>query len=126
MPLATFYHHCLNKSLTWICPTCHLPSYLNNNLNSCRLTDENIYNFMALDYNSNDSDISVIGGSSFKPTPNTTSNLKCNNKNIKSILKNLKIMCINLDSLRSVDKRAELNCLVNHHNPHIYIYRSGI
>ena len=28
-------------------------------------------------------------------------------------------MCINCDSLRSVDKRAELSCLVNHHNPHI-------
>ena len=30
-------------------------------------------------------------------------------------------MCINCDSLRSVDKRAELNCLVNHHNPHIIL-----
>ena len=30
-------------------------------------------------------------------------------------------MCINCDSLRSVDKRAELNCLVNHHNLHIIL-----
>ena len=30
-------------------------------------------------------------------------------------------MCINCDSLRSVDKRAELNCLGNHHNPHIVL-----
>ena len=28
-------------------------------------------------------------------------------------------MCINCDSLRSVDKRAELYCLFNHHNLHI-------
>ena len=33
----------------------------------------------------------------------------------------LKFMCINCDSLRSVEKRAELNCLVNHHNPHIIL-----
>ena len=30
-------------------------------------------------------------------------------------------MCINCDSLRSIDKRAELKCLVNHHNPHIIL-----
>ena len=30
-------------------------------------------------------------------------------------------MCINCDSLRSVDKRAELNCLVIYHNPHIIL-----
>ena len=30
-------------------------------------------------------------------------------------------MCINCDSLRSVGKGAELNCLVNHHNPHIIL-----
>ena len=30
-------------------------------------------------------------------------------------------MCINCDGLRSIEKHAELNCLVNHHNPHIYI-----
>ena len=30
-------------------------------------------------------------------------------------------MSINCDSLRSVDKRAELNCLVNHHNRHIIL-----
>ena len=30
-------------------------------------------------------------------------------------------MCINCDSVRSVDKRAELNCLVNHHNPHVIL-----
>ena len=30
-------------------------------------------------------------------------------------------MCINCDSLRSVDKRAALNCLVNHHNLHIIL-----
>ena len=59
--------------------------------------------------------------SSFKPAPNATSTPKCNNKNITSISKKLKFMCINCDSLRSVDKRAELNCLVNHHNPHIIL-----
>ena len=30
-------------------------------------------------------------------------------------------MCINCDSLSSIDKRAELNCLVNHYNPHIIL-----
>ena len=30
-------------------------------------------------------------------------------------------MFINCDSLRSIDKRAELNCLVNIHNPHIIL-----
>ena len=30
-------------------------------------------------------------------------------------------MCINYDSLGRDDKRAELNCLVNHHNPHIIL-----
>ena len=29
-------------------------------------------------------------------------------------------MCINCDGLRNVDKRDELSCEVNHHNPHIY------
>ena len=51
-----------------------------------------------------------IRESSFKPAPNATSTPKCNNKNTKSISKKLKIMCINCNSLRSVDKRAELNC----------------
>ena len=85
MSLATFYHYCLTNSLTWICPTCHFPSFLNNGSNSCRLTDENIYNSMAFDYNSDDSDISVTRESSFKPAPNATSTPKYNNKNIKSI-----------------------------------------
>ena len=41
-------------------------------------------------------------------------------KNAMSISKYLRIMCLNAcDSLRSVDTRAELNCLVNHHNLHI-------
>ena len=39
--------------------------------------------------------------------------------------KNLKIMCINCYSLRSVDKHAELNCLVNHHNLHIILGRDS-
>ena len=30
-------------------------------------------------------------------------------------------MCINCDSLKSVDKRAELSCLVNHHYPNIIL-----
>ena len=76
---------------------------------------------MARDYNGDDSDTSMIRESYFKPAPNTTSTPKCNNKYIKSICKKLKFMCINYDSLRSVDKRAELNCLVNHHNPHIIL-----
>ena len=63
----------------------------------------------------------MIREGSFKPAPNATSTLKCNNKNIKSISKNLKIMCINCDSLRSIDKCVELNCLVDHHNPHIIL-----
>ena len=57
--------------------------------------------------------------SSFKLAQNATSTPTCKNINIKSISENLKIMCINYDSLRSIDKRAELNCLVNHHNSHI-------
>ena len=76
---------------------------------------------MARDYNGDDSDTSMIRESSFKPAPNSTSTPKCNNKNTKSISKKLKIMCINCNSLRSVDKRAELNCLVNHHNPHVIL-----
>ena len=80
-----------------------------------------IYNSLAHDYNSDDSDTSMIRESSFKPAPNPTPTPKCNNKNIKSISKRLKIMCINCDSLRSVDRHAELNCLVNHHNPHIIL-----
>ena len=44
---------------------------------------------------------------------------------MKSISKKLKIMCINCDSLRSVDKRAEQSCLVNHHNPHIILCRES-
>ena len=30
-------------------------------------------------------------------------------------------MCIYCDSIRNVDRHAELNCLVNHHNPHIIL-----
>ena len=30
-------------------------------------------------------------------------------------------MCINCDSLRSVEKHAELNCFVSHHNPHVIL-----
>ena len=30
-------------------------------------------------------------------------------------------MCINCDSLRSIDKCAELNCLANNHNSHIIL-----
>ena len=63
----------------------------------------------------------MIRESSFKPAQIATSTPRCNNKNIESILKYLKIMCINCDSLRSIDKRAELNCLVNHHIPHIVL-----
>ena len=118
MALATFDHYCLNKSLTWICPSCNCPSFLNNGPSFWRITDENIYNSLAHDYNS---DTSMIRESSFKPAPNATSTPKCNNKDIKSISKKLKSICINCDSLRSVDKRAELDCLVNHHNPHIIL-----
>ena len=60
---------------------------LNNGFISWRITDENIYNSMAHDYNSVDSDTSMIRESSFKPAPNATSTPKCNNKNIKYISK---------------------------------------
>ena len=127
--LATFdHHHGINKSLTWICPSCHFPSFLYNGFNSWHITDKNIYNSLAHYYNSDDSDTSMIREGSFKPAPNATSTPKYNNENLKFISKNLKIFCINCDSLRSVDKRAELNCLVNHHNPHIILgqeYRLG-
>ena len=119
MSLATFGHYCLNKRLTRICPSCNFPSFLNNGFNSCRYTDEKIYNSLPHDYNSDDSDTTMIRESSFKPAPNATTTPKCNNNNIKSVYKKLKIMYINCDSPRSVDKRTELNCLVNHHNPHI-------
>ena len=92
--------------------------------NSHHLTDKNIYNSLAHYYNSDDSDTSMIRESYFKPSPNATSTPKCNNKNIKSIFFKLKIICINCNSLRSVDKRAELNCLVSHHNPHIILGRN--
>ena len=74
-----------------------------------------------MDVDDDDSDTSMIWESSFKPAPNATSTPKCCNKNIKSISKRLKRMCINCDNLRSVEKRAELNCSVNHHNPHIIL-----
>ena len=80
MSLATFDHYCLNKSLTWICPSCNFPSFLNNGFNSWRITDENIYNSLAHDYNSDDSDTSMIRESSFKLAPNATSTPKCHNK----------------------------------------------
>ena len=121
MFLATLDHYCLNKSLTWICSSCNFPSFLNNGFNSWHITDKNIYNSLAHNYNSDDSDTSMIWESSFKPAPNATSTPKCCNKNIKSISKRLKSMCINCDNLRSVEKRAELNCSVNHHNPHIIL-----
>ena len=73
------------------------------------------------DYSSDDSDASMIRESSFKPAPNATSTLKCNHENIKFISEALKIMSINCDSLRSVGRRTELNCLVNHHNPYIIL-----
>ena len=85
MSLATFDHHCLNKSLTWICHSCHFPSFFNIGFNSCRLTDENIYNSLAHDYNSDDSETSMIREGSFKPAPNATLAPKYSNKNIKSI-----------------------------------------
>ena len=88
-----FDHYCLNKSLTLICPSCNFPSFLNNGFIVCRLTDENIYNSLALDYNCDDNDTNMITDSSFKPDPNVTSTLKCNNKNIKYIyFLKLKIM----------------------------------
>ena len=85
--LATFDHYCLNKSLTWICPSCNFPSFLNNGFSSWRITDENICNSLARGYNCDDSDTSMIRESSFKPAPNATSTPKCNNKNTKSISK---------------------------------------
>ena len=78
-------HHGLNKNPTWISPTLHLPSFLNNGLDSYRLTDENICVSLAFDCNRDDSDTSMITESSFNPAPNATSTPKCNNKNIKSI-----------------------------------------
>ena len=78
---------------------------LNNGFDSCRFNYENIYNSLELDCNRDDSDTSMIRESSFQPAPTATSTLKCSNKNIKSFLENLRIMCINCDSLRSVGKR---------------------
>ena len=60
MSLATFDYHCLSKSLTWICPSRHFPSFLNNCFTSCRLTDKKIYNSLAHDYNRDDSDTRMV------------------------------------------------------------------
>ena len=65
MFLATFDHYCLNKSLTWICPSCNFPSFINNGLSSWSITDENMYNSLAHDYHCDDSDTSMIRESSF-------------------------------------------------------------
>ena len=73
MSLATFDHQCgLNKSLTWICPSCHFPSFLYNGFDSCRFTDKNVYNSLTLDNNSDDSDTSMMSENSFNPAPNST------------------------------------------------------
>ena len=59
----------------------------------------------------------MIGESSFKPAANP---IQLPNLTIK--ISNLFIKSSSLcDSLGSVDKRAEQNCLVNHHNPHIIL-----
>ena len=94
MSLATFNHYCLSKSLTWICPSCHFPSFINNGINSCCFTEKSINSSLAHDYNSDDSDTSIIREGSSKPAPNATSTPACNNKNIKSIKKNSKLCAL--------------------------------
>ena len=59
--------------------------FLCNGFDSCRFTDKKVYDSFALDYNNDDSDTSMIRGSSVKPAQNTTSTLRFCNENIKSI-----------------------------------------
>ena len=61
------------------------PSFLNNGLSSGCFTYKNIYNSLAHDCNSDDSDTSMIRESSFNLSQPATSTLKC--KNTKPISK---------------------------------------
>ena len=94
MSLDTFDHYCLSKNLTWIYPSCNFPSFLNNGFNTWRITDENIYNSLAHDYNSDDSDTSMIGESSFKPDSNATSTTKLTIKISNLFLKTSKLCAL--------------------------------
>ena len=94
MSFVTFDHHCLNKSHSWMCPACHFPSFLNNGFHSCLLIDENIYNSLALNYDSDDRDANTTSEYSFNKAPNAASTSKCNNKNTKSIYKTMKLCAL--------------------------------
>ena len=65
---------------------------------------------------SDDSDTTMISEHSFNPAPNAASTLKCKKKK-QDLLRNLKIMCIDCNRLRSVDKCAELSC----HHSHVIL-----
>ena len=111
-----------NANLTFICPNCYMPTFIRN-MSSDIFTTEN--KFEALSDTNQDSDNdstlpSIYSPTSFRPAPYASSTPK-DTKSLRNIAKNLRIMSVNCNSLQSFDKRADLQALIDKHNPNIIL-----
>ena len=124
MSTPVFENYCLEKSLVWICPGCSFPSYLQRGFNPSIFSDENYYEVLSQADQTTENDSDDITKETFKPAPNATSTPTSNNRHKRNLARSLKIISVNCNSLRSIDKRAELEALVDLHNPHLFFVKN--
>ena len=118
---ATYKIFMEQKSLTFICPSCHVPSFLQN-ISTGALVTSNRFQLLSSIDTTQSSIPSVTSPTSFRPAPFATSSPVGRRYHIaRSTAKQLRVMSVNCNSLQSVNKRAELISLLEQHDPHIIL-----
>ena len=98
-----------------------MPTFLQN-ISSDIFTTSN--RFKPLDQTSDEEDStlpSIFSPSSFWPAPFATSSPKDNYRSLRNTARELKVISVNCDSMQSLGKRAELQAIIENHNPHIIL-----
>ena len=115
-----------SPNLTFICPQCNLPTFLQNissTLNVGLQCSTNIFEMLSTSGSSTStySLPSINSPQQFRPAPNATSSPKQKPRNLRQIANTLRVMSVNCNSIKSLDKRSELSALIDLHNPHIIL-----
>lgn len=113
-----------NSKLSFICPNCNMPTYLQNMSSDIFSTSNRFHALSTLDSSSEEEDElpSINSPSLFRPAPFSTSSPKGDDRTkLKEIAKNLNVMSVNCNSMQSLGKRAELQALIEDHQPHVIL-----
>ena len=113
-----------SPNLTFICPQCNLPTFLQNVSSTPNLHSSTNRFYILSTSGSSTSTYSLLSINSpqqFRPALNATPSPKQKPGNLRQIANKLRVMSVNCNSIQSLDKRSELSALIDLHNTHIIL-----